>query len=620
MQFRKGIAFAMIGSNFNARAHRYPSIFGNKGSSVFPEDIPKALCGMNSRCARNVLTSLNPGIGFEVGDVNRLPVFAIENVNEIFCAVERTFSKHESHREPSVEFKCPGPSAWRHAQAWAQTAIDRPEGAPLPPYEPEYDSEPPTDHLSFALGVALGRFGAKGEGILDPPAADRAATPSNGEGVLDPATTTTPTALAAGILFLDGTLDANERHDGLGHPAAEPLHDAWAEHGAAVDSKSDLRTWLRLKFFKDVHRGMYENRPIHWPLSSERRTFVAWINIHRWDAQTLRVLLADHLHPTAKRIDGELADLRAARDGADRRAADSAEKRYDRVLRSRDELADFIALVEQCAERGASPADPKSQPRECDARYAPDLDDGVMINSAALWPLLEPQWKDPKKWWKELSEAKGKKDYDWSHLAMRYWPTRVDAKCRQDPSLGVAHGCFWAYHPARAWSWELRLQDEIAAQSDQGFRIEEPPYRGDGGHESHRAAYLADHPEEALAAIAKEALRRRRKQKAAQAELRILEPGLWTDHPADCWQLELDVIAKQGADFHLRAPDEPEARAAFEQANPKLVAAREALLYRLIEDGDLLRRIESADESEEGQDEPDGTGSDDEPEEQPEDL
>ncbi len=134
-------------------------------------------------------------------------------------------------------------------------------------------------------------------------------------------------------------------------------------------------------------------------------------------------------------------------------------------------------------------------------------------------------------------------------------------------------------------------------------------------------AYLADHPEEALAAIAKEALRRRRKQKAAQPELRILEPGLWTDHPEQsAGKLELDVIAKQGADFHLRAPDEPEARAAFEQANPKLVAAREALLYRLIEDGDLLRRIESADESEEGQDEPDGTGSDDEPEEQPEDL
>ena len=338
---------------------------------------------------------------------------------------------------------------------------------------------------------------------------------------------------------------------------------------------------------------MYENRPIHWPLSSQRRTFVAWVNIHRWDAQTLRVLLADHLHPAATRIEGELADLRNAREGADRRASEAAEKRYDRVLRARDELADFMAAVEQCAERGPPPADPKSQPRECDARYVPDLDDGVMINSAALWPLLEPQWKDPQKWWKELSEAQGKKDYDWSHLAMRYWPTRVDAKCRQDPSLGVAHGCFWAYHPARAWAWELRLQDEIAPD----FRIEEGPYRGDGGDKLHRAAYLADHSAEALAAIAKEALRRRRKQKAPQPELCILEPGLWSRHRADCWQLELDLIAKQGAEFQLRAPDEPEARAAFEQAHPDLVAEREALLLELVPVEDLLAGAEGGEES-----------------------
>jgi hypothetical protein len=126
----------------------------------------------------------------------------------------------------------------------------------------------------------------------------------------------------------------------------------------------------------------------------------------------------------------------------------------------------------------------------------PDLDDGVMVNAAALWPLLAPQWKDPKKWWKELAAADGKKDYDWSHLAMRYWPRRVDAKCEKDPSLAVAHGCFFKYHPARAWAWELRLQDEIGP----AFRIEEEPYRGDGGHEAHRTAFLADHPVDALAA------------------------------------------------------------------------------------------------------------------------
>jgi hypothetical protein len=75
-----------------------------------------------------------------------------------------------------------------------------------------------------------------------------------------------------------------------------------------------------------------------------------------------------------------------------------------------------------------------------------------MVNSAALWPLLTPQWPDPKKWWKQLCLADGRKDYDWSHLARRYFPARVDHKCQTDPSLAVAHACFWKYHPAKAYA------------------------------------------------------------------------------------------------------------------------------------------------------------------------
>ena len=249
--------------------------------------------------------------------------------------------EHESHREASVEFRRPGPSPWRHAQDWAQAAVDRPEGEPLPPYEPEYDPEPPTDHVSFALGVALGRFGTNGEGILDPAKADLSH------------------ALPDGILFLDGTLDGNDLRDGLGHPAARPLLEAWAKYGAAIDAKSNLRDYLRTAFFEDVHRKMYENRPIHWPLSSEKKTFVAWVNIHRWSESTLRVLLADHLKPTLARLEGELNDIRAARDGADKKAAREAEKRLPKAQKCREELAAFVAAVEQCAEKGPPPVDGK---------------------------------------------------------------------------------------------------------------------------------------------------------------------------------------------------------------------------------------------------------------------
>jgi hypothetical protein len=559
LQFKRGIAFSMIGSSFLARVHRYPSIFGNKGSSVFPENLAATVCAMNSGRARYILGSLNPGIGFEVGDVNRLPLFMIADADQIYAEINTSFATHESHREPSVEFLQPGPSPWRHAQDWAQQAVDRPEGAPLPVYAEKLDPEPPSDHLSFALGVALGRFAPGDE--------QGQSTTNNPAGILDPASADLTHALPAGILFLDGSLAESDQRDDLGQPAAAALHQAWTRHGAAIVTNRTLRDWLRLDFFKDVHKGMYENRPIHWPLSSSAKTFVAWVNIQRLDGQTLKVLLADHLIPTRSRLDGELDDLRQVRDSGDRQAAREADTRLSKLTRWREELNEFIAAVEQCAGHGPPSTDGRCPEREQDAVYDLDLDDGVMINSAALWPLLEPQWKDPKKWWKELASAQGKKDYDWAHLAMRYWPTRVDEKCQQDPSLGVAHGCFWRYHPERAWAWELRLQQEIGPD----FRIEEAPYRpggsdiGDQGDAPHRQAWLADHPTEALAAVEKEATRRmgRGDNRQVVNEMRLLESGLWSVLPEKVAAVEQRLSDRQGALFSLRAPDEAEGRAAI---------------------------------------------------------
>jgi hypothetical protein len=483
--FQKGVAFSMIGSECVSRAHRYPSIFGDKGSSVFPENIPSALCAMNRTVAREVLSSLNPSVSFQAGDVNRLPIFPVANSDEIFATIERAFTEHEAARENSVEFKRPGPSPWRYAQEWAQQSVDRPEGAPLPPYAPAYDPPEPASFVSFALGVALGRFGAQGEGILDRAPAS---------------------ALPHGILFL-----GHPGRDSLGHGACAGLHAAWQEHGAAVGEGDDLRTYLQRSFF-DGHRRLYENRPIYFPLSSGKKSYVALVSIHRWQDDTLQVLLADHLLPEQRRLEGEIEDIRKARMEAQGKG--KAERRFAEVKKLLEELGEFIAKVTEVAEHGPPAPDDKTPKREHDARFAMDLDDGVMVNSAALWPLLESQWKDPKKWWKELASAQGRKDYDWSHLAARYFPQRVAAKCVEDPSLAVAHKCFWQKHPAKAYAWELRLQDEIRPD----FTIEEPDAA------DRRQRFLQDHPDQAAAAQAKESQRRARKSaKAEEADTPLLD-------------------------------------------------------------------------------------------------
>lgn len=551
-----GVAFTKIGAIFSARRFRYASIFDVAGSAAFGADLEEVICLLNSAFGKRVLMDLNPTVNFQVGDVKRLAVVPIASAHDIWTEIESAFGSHESHREPSVEFKHPGPSPWRYAQEWAQLAVDQPHELPLPKYVEVLAPELPTDHLSFALGVALGRFDRTGKGILDP----------NSEEVSH--------ALPSGILFLNGALPEFDFSDSLGHVASRCLHDAWSEFGSHIVPQASLRDYLREKFFSDIHKSMYENRPIHWPLSSAKKTFVAWINIHRWNVNTLRSLLADHLQGNAlPRIDGELEDLRQAR----AEGAKGSDARFLQVQKWKEELDEFIALVKECAEKGPPPTDDKCPTREVDARYDPKLDDGVMINSAALWPLLEPQWKDPKKWWKELAVAssKGNKDYDWSHLAIRYFPKRVDEKCKKDPSLGVAHGCFWKYHPAKAWAWELRLQDEVAPD----FRIEEASYRGDVGEVEHRATYLRDHTLEAIATIEKEVLRRRKDAlgKIIQ-EMTILEPGLWSTEPEACWDMESRIIKKQEFGFRLIAPDEAEARAKLISETPQKETGRRRML------------------------------------------
>ena len=197
-----------------------------------------------------------------------------------------------------------------------------------------------------------------------------------------------------------------------------------------------------------MRRGFF-GRLIYFPLSSENNSFVAWVSIHRFADNTLQALLANHLHPAQKQLQGEISDLNAARASSDKRQRANVEKQYAKSQKLLEELDAFIGAVTQCAEKGAPPTDAKCTARQVDAPFVTDLDDGVIINSAALWPLLSSQWKNPKKWWKELCTPDGRKDYDWAHLAARYFPTRIDEKCPTGPSPGMAHHCFWKYHPPK---------------------------------------------------------------------------------------------------------------------------------------------------------------------------
>jgi hypothetical protein len=448
------------------------------GASVFPgpgvsaEDL---VCALNRTVVRELASALNPTVNFQLGDVRRLPFDRVESATDIVAVLRSAFADEERGSELSLDYRAPTASAWEDAQRWAQRAVDRPVGTSIV----EFDSTPTPPSaeafLSHAVGVTLGRFGEQGEGL------DRAAS----------------WASELPFLFLSA-----EGRDHLDAPSASAaLRSAWDAHAASLAETNDLdrlRTYLRKSFF-DHHKKVYENRPIYLPLSSTKRSFVAFVSIHRWTNDTLNLLLADHLVPAKRRLEGELEDLRAAKASGGSKA--KAERRFTEVQKLLEELNEFIVRVTEIAEKGPPPADAKTPPREVDARFVCHLDDGVLVNSAVLWPLLEPQWKDPKKWWKDLASGQGKKHLDWSRAAGRYFPKRVRARCIEDASLAVAHACFWELHPARAHAWELRLQDELHPS----FTIDEPR------SSEARASFLKEHDREAREILAKELRRRERK-------------------------------------------------------------------------------------------------------------
>jgi hypothetical protein len=311
-------------------------------------------------------------------------------------------------------------------------------------------------NFSWAIGVLLGRFDALTGGLVDLAEQRR----KEQDIVIDPSS---PIGHEHGLIYLSA-LDDHEGFNREEQPnvgktclqtfksilgykwGADKCAELWDEIQNALvldcrtdwtpvqHSKKSLNTWIRTKAF-EMHSNIYQKRPIYFPLVSANKSFFIWVNIHRWNEGTLNNILANYMNPDVSLLENRIRRLREDRQSIkDSRQLNAIEKEIADLDKLLDELKAFTAKVSQLATRGPAP-----ELQEIEAPYIMDLDDGVMVNSAALWEVVLPLWKDPKKWWVSLSAPKGKKDFDWSHLAMRYWPNRVMKKVEKDPSLAVAH-------------------------------------------------------------------------------------------------------------------------------------------------------------------------------------
>lgn len=270
--------------------------------------------------------------------------------------------------------------------------------------------------LSWTVGVAFGRYDwrlatAEREAPEDPEP-------------FDPLPTKSPGMLPDGAEPFHAHVGILVDEEGHTHDLAYLLEEVLQRVDAPV--QVDTRRWLQREFFP-FHLQRYSKSrrkaPIYWPLSTLSGAYTLWLYYPDLSSQTLFTAVNDFIEPKLQQVRGDLESLR---DKGNARSKQE-EKQLEVASDLSQELADLRDALLAIA-----------------PKYSPNHDDGVQITAAPLWQLFrhKPWQKVLNDTWEKLEQG----DYDWSHLAMNYWPERVLHKCHRDRSLAIAHDVdelFW---------------------------------------------------------------------------------------------------------------------------------------------------------------------------------
>jgi len=136
----------------------------------------------------------------------------------------------------------------------------------------------------------------------------------------------------------------------------------------------DLRKYLVSDFYKD-HLQTYKKRPIYWLFQSPKKSFQALIYLHRYDRDTVNLLLNDYLREFQNKLQNRRQHLYEilASESTSARDKTAATKEQAKIEKSLTELADWerdviLPLAQQ--------------------RLEIDLDDGVKQNYPKFGPAL----------------------------------------------------------------------------------------------------------------------------------------------------------------------------------------------------------------------------------------
>lgn len=328
--------------------------------------------------------------------------------------------------------------------------------------------------ISWCVGVVFGRFDVTAgiEQRLPPAPADHWANATGrAPGMLPEGTV--PHGYPVKI-DEDGILVDDEGHtDDITTRVRGVLGAVWRDRASALEKElcdalgvRSLRDYLTrpgAKGFWVHHFARYSKSkrraPIYWLLRSSGGCYSVWLYAHRVDKDTLyKVLGSSYLGGKLARVRNEIERLRPGGHKKDdlTRAEEKALERLDDEL---TELENFRLAIEGITSRTDEQG--RSTP------YDPDLDDGVILAAAPLYALI-PWPKKKRVGDRQLTELEvawnglGSGKYEWSKIARRYWPDRVEERCRTDLSVAIAHSRDGAYHPGKRADLEAKAKAAAA--------------------------------------------------------------------------------------------------------------------------------------------------------------
>jgi len=164
----------------------------------------------------------------------------------------------------------------------------------------------------------------------------------------------------------------------------------------------DLRAWLARDFFPFHIKRYSKSRrkaPIYWQLTTPGRGYSLWLYYHALRPDTLYTAVREYVSPKIEFEEGRLKQLRAkfaeVRESGPAREARRLEKAAEDQEAFLQEVYALRSELNRLADWG----------------YDPDLNDGVIINIAALHRLVP--WNEAGRMWDELEQGK----YEWSTMA-----------------------------------------------------------------------------------------------------------------------------------------------------------------------------------------------------------